>query len=181
MSEAARRDDAFQSALERLPVAVVVVDGQQRLQPYNSRAADLFRREGLVGDLLSTRPAHPVSVIVREILGGKSQGERTVTFPSGVTYRIAPSSASPKGVGRWLMLLVSPLPARDVTSLLAAFDLTPREHDVARLLVIGKTTEDICNELGISRETLKTHLGHLFDKAGARTRTEFVARVLGTV
>jgi DNA-binding CsgD family transcriptional regulator len=178
MSEAARRDDAFRSALERLPVAVIVVDGQRRLQPYNTRATELFECEALRGDLLATRPSHPLSMVVREILDGKSLDERTAVFPTGNKYRIAPSKQSPKGVGRWLMLLVSRVESESELVHIDAFDFTPRERDVAVLLVDGKTTEEICEALDIGRDTFKTHLRRLFDKTAARTRSEFVAKVL---
>lgn len=52
MSEAARRHEAFRSALARLPMAVVIVDSHQRFQPYNARAAALFESEALRGDLM---------------------------------------------------------------------------------------------------------------------------------
>jgi DNA-binding CsgD family transcriptional regulator len=180
MSEAARRDEAFRSALERLPVAVIVVDGQRRLQPYNSRATELFDREGLRGDLVNARPSHPLSLVVAGILRGESLEERTAVFPSGETYRIAPSRQSPKGVGRWLMLLVSRADQGESTYSLEAFHFTPREREVTQGLLEGKTTEEICDHLRISRDTFKTHLRRLFEKSGARTRAEFVAKVLRT-
>ena len=52
--------------------------------------------------------------------------------------------------------------------------LTPRELATLRLLADGKANKEIANELGISERTVKTHLGHLFEKLGVTSRTEAV-------
>src|SRR3979490_2634324 len=48
--------------------------------------------------------------------------------------------------------------------------LTPRELTTLRLMADGKSNKEIANELGISERTVKTHLGHLFDKLAVTTR-----------
>jgi DNA-binding NarL/FixJ family response regulator len=53
--------------------------------------------------------------------------------------------------------------------------LTPRELATLRLIADGKSNKDIAAELGISERTVKTHLGHLFEKLGVTSRTEAVA------
>jgi DNA-binding NarL/FixJ family response regulator len=60
--------------------------------------------------------------------------------------------------------------AEDVTRV----QLTPRELATLRLLADGKANKEIANELGISERTVKTHLGHLFEKLGVTSRTEAV-------
>ena len=52
--------------------------------------------------------------------------------------------------------------------------LTPRELSTLRLLADGKSNKEIASRLGISERTVKTHLGHLFEKLGATSRTEAV-------
>ncbi len=63
--------------------------------------------------------------------------------------------------------------------LLAAHGLTPRETDVARLVLRGASTAAIVGELHISRHTVQDHLTAIFDKVGVRSRRDLMARLLG--
>ena len=52
--------------------------------------------------------------------------------------------------------------------------LTPRQCDVLRLLIEGKTNKLICRELELSESTVKTHLASIFRRLGATSRTQAV-------
>jgi two-component system NarL family response regulator len=52
--------------------------------------------------------------------------------------------------------------------------LTPRELATLRQMADGRTNREIAAALGISERTVKTHLGHLFDKLGVASRTEAI-------
>ena len=60
--------------------------------------------------------------------------------------------------------------AEDVTRV----QLTPRELASLRLMADGQSNKEIATALGISDRTVKTHLGHLFEKLGVTSRTEAV-------
>ena len=56
--------------------------------------------------------------------------------------------------------------------------LTPRELDVLGLLAEGLQHEEIGRRLGISSETVRTHLRKASERLGASTRTQAVATAL---
>lgn len=49
-------------------------------------------------------------------------------------------------------------------------DLTSRELEVLRLVLVGKTNKAIASEIYISEKTVEFHLDHIYKKVGARTR-----------
>nr|BFE58696.1 hypothetical protein GCM10020063_032220 [Dactylosporangium thailandense] len=64
---------------------------------------------------------------------------------------------------------------RDTRGRRAGDDLTDRERDVLRLVANGEPTRRIAGQLGISRETVETHIRSGMRKLGAKTRTEAAA------
>lgn len=56
--------------------------------------------------------------------------------------------------------------------------LTSRERDIAVSVAQGLSDRDICRALGLSFGTVRTHLGHVFDKVGVRSRTQLARLVL---
>ncbi len=59
---------------------------------------------------------------------------------------------------------------------LMAEPLTPREHEVLRLLAEGLATKQIASRLGLSEHTAKSHVNAILAKLGAESRTEAVVR-----
>jgi len=57
--------------------------------------------------------------------------------------------------------------------------LTPRQAEVLRLLERGRSTNEIADELRLSRETVRNHVRHLLHAVGARSRLEAVAVARG--
>ena len=179
-----RREEALRSAIDRLKVPMILCDESQILQPLNVKATSLFEMENLRGDLVTARPSHPLSRLIAEVLSTTS-GEvttRLVTFPSGRRYTIEASGRSRKGLRRWLVLLLDPVreSALDEQSALERWPLTQREREVAGLVVRGLSNEKIARNIGISPETVKTHVHNIFEKSGTHSRAEFLAAVLRT-
>lgn len=70
---------------------------------------------------------------------------------------------------------VSPAAARQIRDLAVGSDsnaLSPRELDVLVELKSGLTTSEIASKLCLSASTVKTHLGSIYRKLGARNRVE---------
>jgi len=65
-----------------------------------------------------------------------------------------------------------------IDSLAARFDLTPREAEVFSLLMRGRSIPYIRDELVISRETVATHVKHIYFKADVHNRQELLDLML---
>ena len=65
----------------------------------------------------------------------------------------------------------------------AALGLSERELEVLHELAAGRSNKEIAARLRVSPNTVKTHVARLFEKLGARRRTEAIrrARELGIV
>ena len=58
----------------------------------------------------------------------------------------------------------------------AALGISEREMQVLELLAAGRSNKEIANKLELSPNTVKTHVARLFEKLGARHRTEAIPR-----
>jgi DNA-binding CsgD family transcriptional regulator len=99
--------------------------------------------------------------------------------------------------GRWLMahatrldapdgerkiaVIVEPAPPLEAGAIaLRAYRLTPRELEVAGLVLQGFSTAEIAKELVVSEWTVQQHLKGVFDKADVRSRRELVSEVFSS-
>jgi len=69
---------------------------------------------------------------------------------------------------------LAPAAAAKLAEGVTRVQLTPREMATLRLMSDGKSNKEIASELAISERTVKTHLGHLFEKLGVTSRTEAI-------
>ena len=69
---------------------------------------------------------------------------------------------------------LAPSAAAKLAERVTQVQLTPRELSALRLLANGNSNKEIASALEISERTVKTHLGHLFEKLGVTSRTEAV-------
>jgi DNA-binding CsgD family transcriptional regulator len=76
-------------------------------------------------------------------------------------------------------VVIEPASSASVAPLvLTTWALSPREQDIAMLVLRGASTRDIAATLCLSPYTVKDHLKSIFDKSGVRSRRDLVARVL---
>ena len=62
---------------------------------------------------------------------------------------------------------------RDETKL-ASLAITPRELEILELIAAGLSNKEIAERVFVSENTVKTHSSRIFDKLGARRRTQAV-------
>ncbi len=60
----------------------------------------------------------------------------------------------------------------------SAVRLTARELDVVRLVVDGRSNDEVAGALGIGTKTVETHLGRIFERLGVSSRTELATRAV---
>jgi len=57
---------------------------------------------------------------------------------------------------------------------LESLGITPRELEILELIAAGLSNREIAERVFVSENTVKTHLSRVFDKLGARRRTQAV-------
>lgn len=69
---------------------------------------------------------------------------------------------------------LAPAAAAKLAEGVSRVQVTPRELATLRLMADGRSNKEIATSLKISERTVKSHLGHLFEKLGVTSRTEAV-------
>jgi DNA-binding CsgD family transcriptional regulator len=71
-------------------------------------------------------------------------------------------------------------PAGDLTrGLMPAWNLTPRERDVAALIIEGRSSDDIAASLFLWPHTVRDHIKAIFGKVGVHNRRQLTAALTG--
>ena len=105
---------------------------------------------------------HPMTLVVRPVnIQGPSQ-QLASTGPAAVVLIMDPELSLP-GAGPEFREL---------------YGLTAAEARLTTLLINGKTPEDCCEEMGVSRLTVYSHLKRLFKKVGVQRQSELVSLLL---
>lgn len=107
------------------------------------------------------------------VLYGAVARGRAQMVPAGVvTPRNGESgSASPDMPASWARL------ARQCDRVSQEFALSQREHEVLSLIMQGRNVPAVAEELTVSRNTVQTHVRHIYEHLGVHSRQELVAFV----
>ena len=112
-----------------------------------------------------------------------------------VTHPMQPAEARVRaGSGAWVQLraarfvgedrvavIVEPARAGRIFDLvMSANGLTAREREVVRLVLEGRSTAQLAEDLSVSPHTVQQHLKSVFDRMGVRSRRELVAQAFFT-
>lgn len=190
-----RRYGSLRLALESLTDAALMIENDGGLRPLNPAAERLLAAEHLrpLRPVAAQQPRNPLAAVATDVLrferllagdltmASRSASLRRVVSLASGRYRVDASVRFEHGLVAAAVLHVREAPAEvdfDAATSMTRWALSPREVSVLRGLVRGQRTAELCRELGIAPETLKSHLQHLFDKVGVRNRSELIVAVL---
>jgi DNA-binding CsgD family transcriptional regulator len=183
---------AEHDVLDRLSVGVVLLDRRARVIYSNAAAASLSSddsvlcvRNGMIAarsDLHASRFAS----LIRSVLSGMTAA--SISLPrsgDGRPITVVASSVRGRDVGRFadhhmpdaavLLLMIDPkIPSAWI---MEAYGLTQAEARVALAASSGTTIAETAEQLGLSSNTVKTHLRKVFDKTGVSRQAELVRLV----
>ncbi len=115
-------------------------------------------RAGASGFLLKDAPPEEMLAAIRTV----HQGDAV----------IAPSST--RRLLEHMVTALTPESAADPAAADAVATLTEREHEVLVLMARGRSNTEIASELFVAEATVKTHVGRILAKLGARDRVQAV-------
>jgi len=168
-------------ALERLPVPAFAISGDGTIRWLNAAARNLIgEKEGV----RYTTVLAPASVpearqsFTRQIVGNvpSTESEATVRAADGQHVRVEISSVPVRGgdtvTGVFGLAAVDGQPVE--AGPLADVRLTPRQAQVLELLTRGRSTDQMAQELGVARETVRNHVRAVLRALGVHSRLEAV-------
>jgi PAS domain S-box-containing protein len=182
----------FASAFTQSRNAMVLLDDQRQVLDANGAAVKLlgYQRGSLVGrpiwELIVGGPVLTDGQWKVALAQGRFHGQAKVFHADGAEVAVQWGATTELVTGRRLVLVVV-LNASRWGARFRRTDDTPqdgatlsaRELEVVRLVALGETGPEIAGELGISNETVRTHVRNAMTKLGARSRAHLVAKALG--
>lgn len=159
-----------------MPTSILLTDRRGQLMAANEAARDLLDLPTCLHGVtcqqalgaLGLNGLSPCRLCSHEPLGATEQREHGNLHASGQSVELICT-----GMGEQRVITLLPLDSPpDGPS------LTPREKEVLVLVARGLTTARIADRLGLGYPTVRTHMEHIREKLGVRTRAQAVARAL---
>src|SRR5262245_27627881 len=185
----------FASAFGHSRNAMLLLDDQRRVVDANAAfvrlvgrgRADVLRRpmpELLVGGPLFTEREWRDALRL-----GRFAGEAVLGHADGSGVAVQWGATTEVVTGRRLILVVALSTSRWGARFRRPREVAPeprgagtrsaREREVVRLVALGETGPEIAAELGITHDTVRTHVQNAMTKLGSRSRAHLVAKAVG--
>jgi DNA-binding CsgD family transcriptional regulator len=172
--------------MDSAPVALMAADDRRQIQRVNERWCDLTGYEAdaavqmRLDDLLAPESRPGIEMRWSDLLGtGLATARIVILRPDHVRVAIR-YGAFANVLGGIHVGACFAEPGQDSRALRPARarragQLTRREQESLRLVAMGMTTSAAAEQLGISPETVRTHVRNAMNKLGARTRAQAIA------
>jgi len=168
------------------PVALLAADDDRQILRVNARWCDLtgYPTDQAVGtridELLAPESRPGIDMRWSDLLRtGLATARIVLLCPDGsrlaVRYGAFANVLGGIHVGAYLAERGQGRRALQPTRARRAGQLTRREQESLRLVALGMTTTAAAEQLGISPETVRTHVRNAMNKLGARTRAQAIA------
>jgi DNA-binding CsgD family transcriptional regulator len=168
------------------PVALLAADDERRIVRVNRRWCDLTGYDAdsatamRIDDLLAPESRPGIEMRWSDLLAtGLATARIVVLRPDHVRVAIRYGGFANVMDGVHVAACLAE-PGQDARALRPARarragQLTRREQESLRLVAMGMTTTTAADQLGISPETVRTHVRNAMNKLGARTRAQAIA------
>jgi PAS domain S-box-containing protein len=172
--------------LDGAPVPLLAADDDRQIVRVNARWCDLtgYPTDQAVGtridELLAPESRPGIDMRWSDLLrAGLATARIVLLCPDGsrlaVRYGAFANVLEGIHVGAYLAEPGQDRRALQPTRARRAGQLTRREQESLRLVALGMTTTAAAEQLGISPETVRTHVRNAMNKLGARTRAQAIA------
>ena len=187
------RSEMFASALSHLSAAVFVLDEQKRVGFANGAAEELMTWPTIVGTdrnrkLSATDRAsnEALQAALRGVISGELAGadvrlQTQTGVPASATVLAVPASQAsilPAEGQPACMVMIRDLEGDDHKAIARQagllFGLTPAEERLLTVLLNGAGLKNVAAQLGVGRETARTHLKSIFHKTGTHSQGELI-------
>jgi DNA-binding CsgD family transcriptional regulator len=178
--------DVLWSFMDMAPVALLAADDERRIVRVNQRWCDLtgYEADGTPGmridDLLAPESRPGIEMRWSDLMNtGLATARIVILRPDHVRVPVRYGGFANIVNGIHVAACLAE-PGQDPRALRPARarragQLTRREQESLRLVAMGMTTTAAADQLGISPETVRTHVRNAMNKLGARTRAQAIA------
>jgi DNA-binding CsgD family transcriptional regulator len=180
------QEEVLWAFMDSAPVALLAADDDRHILRVNPRWSDLTGYEAdasqamRIDDLLAPESRPGIEMRWTDLLGtGLATARIVILRPDHVRVSMRYGGFANVLAGVHVAACLAE-PGQDARALRPARarragQLTRREQESLRLVAMGMTTTAAADQLGISPETVRTHVRNAMNKLGARTRAQAIA------